>query len=114
MLAGSADGSQPVCVDDELYVYVNSSEVYEHTGAASCLGLISLGAVATGDRIEAVAKNSPAHCGYISLSPLYLICEDTGGVVQTLDSSGVARCWGSGFPCDQEPAFYDTTFTVQI
>ena len=115
MLAGDSSGTVPVYVDDDLTVIFNNVIAYadDSSAPAGDRGPISLGTVSTGDSIEVVAKNSPDHCGYIQLSPLYLVCMDTGAF-QTLDSKGVPFQWGSAFPCDQEPAFYDTTFTVQI
>jgi hypothetical protein len=54
-----------------------------------------------------VANNSDGFCGYISLSPLYLICQDTGAV-QTLDPTGVPP----GGTADCGDVFYDNTFTA--
>lgn len=108
VLAGSKTGGD-VCVDDELTVYVNGTQVYQHLGGAACLGQLPLGPLAAGDQIEVVANNSDFYCGCESLTPLYLVCPSGGGAV-ALDTVGHPFDGNCEHPCGE--TFYDKTFTV--
>jgi hypothetical protein len=107
VLAGSS-GGKDVCVDDEITVYLNGVQVYQHLGFGACLGQLPLGAVTSSDSLRVVANNSAHYCGHESLSPLYAICTDDG-TFQKLDATGVTNRSGA---CGE--VFYDRTFTLGL
>ena len=113
VLAGSADGTAQVCVDDTITVYHNGALIYRSASTANCSGPISLGTVMNGDLIRVTANNgseSDFACGHESLKPIYLVCVDGSGS-QTLDRVGVPDD-GNDHPCEE--VYYDRTFTAAL
>lgn len=110
ILSGGPIGTEQVCVDDDIQVYVNGAAKFiDNDVFAECWTPIPVGPVNNGDQLRVAAIDSFGGCH--GLSPLYLHCPSTGAS-QTLDANGVTPVCDGSPP--QTTPFYDRTFTVVL
>jgi hypothetical protein len=110
ILSGGPSPSEPVCVDDDIQVYLNGAPIFiDDDHFAQCWPPISVGLVNNGDQLRVAAIDSFGVCH--GLSPLYLHCPSTGDS-QTLDAEGVPGVCDGAPPSDTP--FYDKTFTINL
>ena len=69
ILSGGEDSSAPICVDDQINVYVNGNAVFTDYGLAGCKGTIPLQAE-EGDLIAIEVIDAYGSCR--SLTPIYI------------------------------------------
>ena len=69
ILSGGEDSSTPICVDDQINVYVNGNAVFTDYGQAGCKGTIPLQAE-DGDLIALEAIDAYGSCR--ALTPVYI------------------------------------------